>query len=175
MYRKIELPLLKIEAKPLTVGDFIESGLNFQLFQTVRVATGIFGKLEEEEQKKDQKIKPEMMEFIDLVLSLSVRDYDQLADKIKIITEKIGVSSDLYRIAIFNQIIGISTDRYKTSKKPNRDLIESIHFVSKAYGIEPWEMVNMGLDRYLFNEFVYSVGTQAEIRIAKRASKQSRR
>jgi len=175
MYKLIELPLLKIEARPLIIGDFLESGLNFQLFQEVRAASGIFGQLEAEQQKEQKQIKPEMMEFINLVLSLSVKDYETLNDRLLEITNTIGLDSELYRIAIFNKIIEFSTELFHNSKKPNRELIEAIHFVSKAYNIEPWAMVKMDLDRFLFNEFVYSVGTQAEIRIAKRAQKQSKR
>lgn len=173
MYKTIELPLLKVEVRPLNIGDFLESGLNFQLFQEVRAAAGIFGQLEES-QKQDSGVKPEMMDFINLVLSLSVKDFETLNDRIQAIPAVISLTEDQYKIAIFNKIIEFSTDLFHCSKKPNRELIEAIHYISKAYAIEPWEMVKMSLDRFLFNEFVYSSGTQAEIRIAKRVAKQSK-
>lgn len=176
MYKKIELPLLTIEARPLTVGDFIEHGLNFQLFQQVSKAAGIFGQVQEQGQEETkQKIKPEMMNFINLVLSLSVKNYHDLNDRIKKIECKIGVSAELYAVAIFNRIIELSTTRFHSSKLPDRDIVEVIHFVSKTYHIEPWEMLNMSLDRFLFNEYTYSVGMHREIRMAKRAEKQGRR
>jgi predicted membrane metal-binding protein len=159
---EVRTPLRKVKTRRLAAIDFLLSGIAINFFEEKRSVIGKFAQIENKlreatKEQNEAELSPEQTAFIEHVLKEAVQDYDNLE------------IFDAEKIYIFQQVIHASCIKFSDMVKPDYNMTVNCHYLAKNYGGDPWQYLDMPIDRFIFNLFCLNSGVAHESAAIKKA------